>query len=243
MNIAVLLAGGSGTRMKASIPKQHLEIRGHQLVEYTLQAYSMCKGIDKLLVVSHRDWISTYKDLQDRFPKLEWIIEGGSKRSLSVYNAVVFLAQVCGPEDFIIMADAVRPCITNRELSELLASLKVNDAATSGMELYETVLKMSEDTISDIFYRDSMFRQTSPEAYRFESLRELYLDRPMAEVEQYQNIGIDQLHGMRKRIGIVRSTPLNFKITTSEDLLLFDMVVKKGFENYLKYENLGIDLP
>lgn len=243
MNIAVLLAGGSGTRMKASIPKQHLEIRGHQIVEYTLQAYSMSKDVDKVLIVSHVDWIGEYEKLQSRFPKLEWIIEGGSKRSLSVYNAVAFLAQICGPEDAVIVADAVRPCITNREISELLASLKVNDAATSGMELYETVLKISDRTISDIYYRDSMFRQTSPEAYRFAHLRDLYLNRPMAEVEQYQNIGIDQLHAMQKQIGIVRSTPLNFKITTGEDLLLFELVVKKGFENYLKSESLGVNIP
>lgn len=237
MNIAVLLAGGSGTRMKADVPKQHLHVKGHQIVEYTLLAFSMCEQIEAVLIVSHADWVEEYRSLKKRFPKLKWVIEGGSSRAMSVYNAVSFLSGQCAPTDKIIISDAVRPCVTNRELEELVASLESNDAATTGIELYETILKTADGSISEILYRDAMFRQTSPEAYRLQALEELYLQQPLAVVAKYQNIGIDQLHASRKKIGLVRSTPLNFKITTEEDLSLFETVVKKGFESFLISEH------
>lgn len=79
----------------------------------------------------------------------------------------------------------------------------------------------------DIIQRDGIIRQTSPEAYLFSILKKLYIDTDIEKVKQYRNIGIDLLYSMGINIGIVKSTPLNFKITTQEDLYYFDSIIKR----------------
>ena len=233
MNIVVLLAGGIGKRMKSSIPKQHLVVTGHQIIEYTLTAFCTNKAVDKVLVVSNPEYIDTIDKLRNNYEKLNWVIAGGNLRALSVYNAILFLNQYCTENDKVIISDAVRPCITYREVKELLDALDYYKGATTGVETYETILHTTDGKLNQIIPREGIIRQTSPEAYKFGVLKKLYLDTPIEKVTKYNNIGIDQMFDAGEDIGIVKSTAFNFKITTQEDLFYFDTVLKKGFDTIL----------
>lgn len=234
MNIVVLLAGGMGSRMNAATAKQHLIIRQHQIIEYTIMAFSVCKSVDSILVVSNAMHLKEVEDLKIKFQKLKYVIEGGSTRIESVLNAVKALQKICNENDKIIISDAARPCITTREIEDILCLLDKNIAVTSGIESYETILKTENGEISQIINRDGIVRQTSPEGYRFSTLKWLYIDANKEIISSYKNIGIDQLYGSGVKVGIVKSNPLNFKITTQSDLQLFDTVVKNGFYKFLE---------
>ena len=236
MNIVVLLAGGSGNRMKMNIPKQHIVVMSHQVIEYTLTAFCYNEAVDAVMVVSNPDYIDTVKSLQERFGKLKWIIPGGKTRMLSVYNAIKYLDVFCTDEDKIIISDAVRPCITFREVKEVYDRLEQFNVVSTCVEIYESVLRISDRAVSSFIPRDGLVRQTSPEGYRFSILKKLYLETEIHQIEQYKNIGIDQLLLTNETVGIVYSTPLNFKITTQEDLFYFNTVLKKGFDTILNGE-------
>lgn len=233
MNIVVLLAGGSGTRMKASVPKQHLIVKDHPVLEYTLTAFCTNEAVDAVLVVSNPSYLGAVQQLQPRFEKLKWVIPGGDTRILSVWHAVSFLKTICTPEDKIVLSDAVRPCITYREVRELLAKLEDYACVTTGVETYEHIMQTKDGSLSAIIPREGVFRQTSPEGYRFQTLAQLYLDTPIEQVREYGCIGIEQLIARGSSVGIVKSTPLNFKITTPEDIYYFDTVLKRGFDQIL----------
>lgn len=233
MNYVVLLSGGKGTRMQCNEPKQHIILHHRQIIEYTLTAFTSCDQVDAILVVSNEAYIPRVIELMPGYDKLKWVIEGGENRISSVRNAVKFLQRYCCPSDKIIISDAVRPCVTTSEIEKVYQSLEHYPAVTTGVEIYETILKMEEGSISQIIPRNGIVRQTSPEGYLFSILNKLYILEAEEVIKQYQNIGIDQLLAQHYKIGYVKSNPLNFKITTQEDLQIFETVVKHGYENLI----------
>ena len=168
---------------------------------------------------------------------MRYVIPGGDTRIASVKNAVRFLSDKIDDEDKIVISDAARPCITTREIKEMFVSLDTHIASTSGLECYETILKLENDKISQIIKRDGLIRQTSPEGYKFRALKWLYIKADADIINSYKNIGIDQLFASGADIGIVYSNHLNFKITTNDDLNLFETVVKNGFSSFLDGKN------
>lgn len=234
MNYVVLLAGGVGSRMNTSLPKQHICIKGKQVIEYTLTAFSSSDDVDKIVIVSNNEYVDRCKELKKVFPKIVDVIEGGNTRILSVYNALSYLKGFCMNDDKIIFSDAVRPCITMREISELYESLNLHCASTTGVELYETVLHIQDSELLDIKSRDGLLKQTSPEAYTFGTLEHLYFDVDYQHMQGYRNIGIDILFEQGKPIGIVKSTAYNFKITTQIDVDIFESVLRLGFNNIIQ---------
>lgn len=233
MNTVILLAGGIGSRLGLNVAKQHVVINDHQIIEYTLTAFSSSEVVDSIIVVSNINYIELVNDLKNKFPKLKIVVPGGKSRMQSVYNGIVAIKETAKDNDKIIISDAARPCVTNREVKEIVESLGTYMAVTSGIESNETILKTENGEITQIIQREGIVRQTSPEGYRFSALKWLYLNCDEEIISSYRNIGIDQLYASGVKIGIVKSNPLNFKITTPDDLNLFESVLKQGFDNII----------
>lgn len=227
MNVVVLLAGGSGTRMHSEIPKQHLVVNGRQVIEYTLERFSTCSAVDAILVVSNPSYKENVEALQSQFPKLRWVVSGGTTRSESVYNGIRFLREFCKPEDKILISDAVRPLVSLSEIEELLTCLDTYVAVTTGIQNHETLLKLEHGGVVEIIPRENIVRQTSPEGYKFYALDELYAEHNQEQVKQYRNIGIDQLHARGEKVAVVMSNLLNIKITNREDLCIFEAIAQQ----------------
>lgn len=228
----ILLAGGVGSRMKSTVPKQHIVIGNHQIIEYTLMAFSNCKKINSIMIVSNSSYIDLVKKLQSKYPLLNKVIVGGKTRIESVRNAIWELKDE-DDSDKVIISDAARPFVTKSEIEELINSLDTHVAVTTGLNSNETILKIEKNDVIQIIQRDGIIRQTSPEGYRLSTLKHLYLMANREIISSYRNIGIDQLHAEGVKIGIVKSNPLNFKITTPDDLLLFEAVLKCDFKKII----------
>lgn len=228
----ILLAGGSGTRMNLQIPKQHIVIKNHEIIEYTLTAFSNCELIDSIIVVSNIDYINEVEKFKFKFKKLHMVVAGGATRMESVKKAIEILRND-DDNDKIIISDAARPFITRREIEDIIKSLDNYVAVTTGINSNETILKVEQNEIVQIIQRDGIIRQTSPEGYKLYILKWLYLLSNPEIVKSYRNIGIDQLFASGMKIGIIKSNPLNFKITTQDDLVLFESALKNDFEKII----------
>lgn len=229
-NTVMLLAGGNGLRMGTNVPKQHIVMNEHQIIEYTLLAFSKCDAVDAILVISNKQYLEKLEAHKPFFPKLKWVIEGGTTRIRSVYSGVNFLKDKCFDTDKLIVSDGARPCITHSEIEGLYAALDNYKAATTVLKSYETILKIDNGEIHDLIPRDGIARQTSPEGYRYGDLKQLYLYEEDTVIDSYRNIGIDQMVAKGEKVAVVPSNVFNFKITTSDDLFMFDYVLKKGFD-------------
>ncbi len=233
MVTVILLAGGSGTRISNKIAKQHIMVSNHQIIEYTLKAFSNCDFVDRIIVASNPQYVDCVKKMQKCFPKLADVCLGGETRILSAFNALKKIESTSDDDDIIIISDAARPCITKSEINAIITKFDEYDVVTSCISCYETVLFINDGSIKKIIPRDGLFRQTSPEAYRFKVLKKLYFGKSAKSIKQYTNIGLDKAILGGFRVGYVLSNPLNFKITTEKDLKLFESIVNSNFEELI----------
>ena len=230
MNIAVILSGGSGSRvLNTSLPKQYIKVAGKMIVEHTIEIYQNSNDIDAIVLVVNNSYIDYMKSRAGAYPKLIKIIEGGNDRIHSVLNAVIFLNTLCKPGDKIIIADSVRPCVLKRDIHNIMDELNNYECATTGIECYETLFKSGTNMETEsIIPRDRVYRQTSPEGYKFEALKFLYLDADEETICSYKNIGLDRLHSLGRKVKIVKCYSYNFKITTNEDVGIFEAMLLTG---------------
>lgn len=235
MNIAVILSGGIGSRVSnTSLPKQYTQVANKMIIEHTIDIYQKSSYIDAIILVAGSSYIDFVESKTKHYSKIIKVIEGGHDRIHSVLNAVIFMGNQCKPDDKIIVADSVRPCVSQRDVRNIIHELDNYEGATTGIECYETLFKSNLNMETDtIIPRDMLYRQTSPEGYKFHILKSLYLDANDITISSYKNIGLDVLHSMGKDVKIVKSTSYNFKITTNEDIELFKAMLLSGMLNSL----------
>lgn len=233
-NVVVLLAGGSGLRMHSDIPKQHIVMNEHQIIEYTLLAFSKCEDVDAILVVGNNQYQDKLEAHKLFFPKLKWVIGGGDTRIMSAFNAISFLQDKLFDTDNIIISDGARPCITKTEIKGLVSALDSYKGATTALTSYETLVRYESGEVREIIPREGIARQTSPEGFKYGMLKQLYLYTDIDIVKEYKNIGVDQLLQQGEKVAVIDSNVFNFKITTTEDLYMFDYILKKGFEKIIE---------
>lgn len=77
MNYLIILAGGAGTRLSKCIAKQHIKVKGHDIIEYTIKAFSQIEDIDSIIVVSNKDYLGEFNKIQQLYRKVNHIIGGG----------------------------------------------------------------------------------------------------------------------------------------------------------------------
>ena len=107
MNVAVLLAGGSGRRMGGPEPKQFIEIAGRTILEHSIRAFHQHEGIDRIVIVSHADYIDRVKEIARPYTKVTAVVPGGKERCGSALNA----RKPASEGDRLQIHDAVRPVV------------------------------------------------------------------------------------------------------------------------------------
>ena len=140
MNIAIILAGGTGKRMGSDIPKQFFELDGKTVIEHSIDAFEQADGIDEITVVVHPSWMEHMKHIASNreWKKLTHILEGGEERYFSSLNAIA--AHLDYPDDTnLIMHDAARPWITQDIICRVLKAMEEHEAVGVGVPSTDTV--------------------------------------------------------------------------------------------------------
>ena len=151
MNIAVIFAGGVGTRMNTKDkPKQFLMVHGKPIIVHTIEKFQEHEQIDGIIVVCVKSWIEYMKEMQFRYrlDKIGKIVPGGSTGQLSIYNGLKAAEELYGIEDNIVLIhDGVRPLITDEVISENIASVKKYGNAITCAPTKESVILVNEDNV------------------------------------------------------------------------------------------------
>ncbi len=226
-NYVILLAGGVGTRMGAEIPKQFLEVQGKPIIVYSIENFQRNPAIEKIVVVCVKAWIHRLQELVEvyQLTKVQWIIEGGQTGHDSIRNGVFFLKDKVSKDDFIIVHDAVRPILPQKAIDELLRVAHERGNASSCIACHPPIV-VKDDEISGTrdIERDQIILTASPQAFSFELALECY---EQAEAEDYHTSTFTSslLIHCRKRVYFAKGTTCNIKITTREDLALFEALL------------------
>lgn len=226
MNIAIILAGGAGKRMGCDIPKQFLELNGHTVIEYSIDAFEQENNIDEIAVVVHPEW---RKHLEDIFASRGWkklshIIDGGEERYMSSLNAIA--AYLDYPDDTnLILHDAARPWVSKNIIKHVLEALKEHEAVGVGVPSTDTVWDVRRELSGERFVaripeRKRMWRAQTPQAFRLPVIRDAY-QRALQDPNftATDDCGVVRQYMPEIKIYLVEGEEQNRKITFKEDLM------------------------
>ena len=227
-NYVILLAGGIGKRMGSSIPKQFIEVSGKPIIAYSIENFQRNTQIDKIVVVCVKDWIDRLKEIIAKYSlsKVEWIIEGGSTGHDSIRNGVFFLKDKLIPDDFIIVHDAVRPILPQKAIDEVIRVAHEKGNASSSIVCHPPIVYTEdfESGITDID-REHVMLTASPQAFKYSLALKCYEQAERENRHDFTFTSSLLIH-CGERVYFAKGTTSNIKITTKEDIALFEALLK-----------------
>lgn len=239
-NIAIIIAGGSGSRMGQNIPKQFINVYDKPVLIYTLEGFQRHPMIDAIEVVCIEGWEKVLQAYANQFniSKLQWITVGGDSAQESIRNGVYNLEGKVNDDDIIIIHDGIRPMIDDSVLTDVIKKAEKYGNAVTSMPYNEQIFvvdKDDENTTTQFIPRETIRRVSTPQAYRYNLLNTKYH-------EAYtKNIGIHGSHyanTMMVELGVklyfAKGSDKNIKLTTKDDLELFKGYMTKEEDKWLK---------
>lgn len=225
MNIALIIAGGIGSRMGQDIPKQFIDVYGKPVIIYTLEAFQNHPNIDAIQVVCLEGWHDILRGYATKFgiTKLVGICNGGKIVQESIYNGVKEISKKYSENDVVIIHDGVRPLVDISILSDVIMKTEKYGNAVSSMPYNEQIfVKLDEGSTNQYIPRETLQRVVTPQGYKLGKLKNAY-DKAFAE-----NIGIGTsayTNTMMVELGEVlyfaAGSDKNIKLTTIENLEIF----------------------
>lgn len=227
--IAIIPAGGKGLRAGnagkkgVATPKQYLRINNKEIIAYTLQAFQKNKLIKEIIIAAEPYYfdlliriINKYK-----FKKVKLIVEGGETRQHSVYNAL--LSADAKENDLIVVHDAARALLPEEVLTNSIKCAKEKGNALVCIKAKDTLIK-TKKYVEEYLNRDEVYYVQTPQIFKYKDLL-----KAMRQAFRENFIGTDEsmlVQRIGKKINIVEGSVFNFKITTPEDIKLFERLVK-----------------
>ena len=240
MNIAIIIAGGSGQRMGQDIPKQFINVYDKPVLIYTLESFERHPQVDAILVVCIDGWHDVLRAYAKQFgiSKLKWIVSGGASGQESIRNGVFHLEGIAAPDDLIIIHDGIRPLVDDSVLSDVLAKAKIYGNAVSSMPYNEQIFVIDSENpemTTQYIPRETLRRVSTPQAYRFDILDARYHEAFEKGIGIY---GSSYTNTMMTELGetlhFAAGSDKNIKLTTKDDLELFKAYLKADRATWLK---------
>lgn len=236
--IAIIIAGGSGSRMGQDIPKQFINVYDKPVLIYTLESFQNHPQIDAIELVCLDGWHDIVWAYAKQFniTKLKWIISGGSTGQESIRNGVYNLEGKCDKDDIIIIHDGVRPLVDEAVLSDVIIKCEEHGNAVSSMPYNEQIfVKDDEESTTKFIPRETLRRVVTPQAYRFDLLDEKYHE---AFEKQIGIFGSAYTNTMMVDLGVklyfAAGSDRNIKLTTKDNLEMFKAYLKLDKDKWLK---------
>lgn len=238
MNIAVIIAGGSGQRLGQDIPKQFINVYDKPVLVYTLEGFQKHPLIDEIGLVCLDGWHDVARAYARQFniDKLRWIVSGGETAQESIRNGVYYLEGKCGESDTVIIHDGIRPLVDGSVLTDVIQKCEKYGNAVTALPYNEQIF-VADDEVSTVRYipRESLRRVSTPQAYKYGRLDQAYHEAFEKGVGIYGSAYTNTMMvELGERLYFAGGSDKNIKITTKDDLELFKAYLKMEKDNWLK---------
>ena len=223
---AVVPAGGTGTRMGGTVPKQFLELNGKPILYYTLKTLQDCGIISELiLVVPEKEYDNACTDWLGKPEIVTKVVVGGKKRQDSVYNG---FCELSPQTEIVLVHDGVRPFLSHQMIQESVDAAREYGAAITAIPVNDTIKRVDDSgLVSQTVDREGLWRVQTPQVFRYELLQEAF---KKANSEKFY--GTDEgtlIEHLGKPVKVVEGSEQNIKITRPEDLRLSEIFISKAF--------------
>lgn len=234
--VAVVLAGGSGSRLGASVPKQLLALGGATLLEHCVAAFDRAPGIDQVLVVVPAELVDQTRAELSNVAKLAAVIAGGAARTDSTRAAIDWLNAGLTPggaaDCNVLFHDAARPLIDQRTISACLTALGKWLAVGVVVPTADTIVEVADDKLQRVLPRDSLARCQTPQGFRLSVIASAYrlaaADPDFAAIPATDDCGVVLRYRPDVQVAAVTGSERNLKITYAADLAVAEALLRLG---------------
>lgn len=224
MNIALILSGGTGSRVGGDIPKQYTKVHGRMLIAFCLNMFTKHKKTDGIWIVAAREWQEKITEECDRLGIDTKMIKGfslpGDTRQLSILNGLRDINSYVSPDvdPVVIIHDAARPNLTPEFLDKCLDAMDGYDGVMPVLPMKDTVY-FSEDgkSVDKLLDRSRIFAGQAPELYRLHAYLEAN-ERLLPDDIQRINGSTEPAVLAGLKVAMIPGDENNYKITTKKDL-------------------------
>ena len=234
LQVAILLAGGSGQRFGADRPKQFVRIGERTVLEHSLAAFEQSPHIDAILIVSHPQHLDEVRELlpSSQHPKLLAVVAGGAERQDSTLNALRALTQITDSpleQIRILIHDAVRPAVSQSIIERVCTALHTHQAANLVVPVTDTLLEVNDNGTTAAMPSRARFRRVqTPQGFHAATLQHAY-DVALTDpnFQATDDCGVVFRYLPEVKIALVEGEQRNIKLTYPEDLyVLHHLLVK-----------------
>ncbi|MGN0061415.1 MAG: 2-C-methyl-D-erythritol 4-phosphate cytidylyltransferase [Alloprevotella sp.] len=242
MYYAVILAGGTGSRMGIDRPKQLLPLCGSTVLEHSVAAFVRHAAIAAIIIVVHPSTLAEVEDIVRRRQAAEaaWakvcrIVTGGATRaesSLKALEAIEALRSEQGEEAapaHVLFHDAARPLVSQRIITDVCQALRQEKAVNVGVAMTDTVVRCIDGIQTETPPRDGLFRVQTPQGFCLDTICQAYA-RAMADpaFQATDDCGIVLRYLPHTPIRLVEGDEKNLKLTYASDIPLFEMLLARA---------------
>lgn len=238
MNIALIIAGGTGNRMGQDIPKQFMHVDGCPIIIHTMRCFQMHPDVDAIAVVCLKGWDTVLQAYANQFDidKLKWIFPGGNTGMESIHNGIYGLKDAgCDDEDLVLIHDSVRPLLCQEIISNNIAVCKTYGYAITGIKCREAILESDDGFRADkSIPRDKLIRTQTPQTFRLGSILRVHEDARLKGIADSvaSCTLIAEIGG--RNMYIVPGSEKNIKVTTVEDIEILKALMHTNKDEWLK---------
>lgn len=221
-NIAIILAGGVGSRLGMSTPKQFFKVAGKMVVEHTIDVFERNQHIDEIAIVSNPALVADFENivLRNKWRKVKKILKGGAERYYSSLSAITAYQN----EDAnLIFHDAVRPLVSQRIIDDVVKALDTHRAVNVAVPSADTIIEVDGDFITNIPDRSRLRRGQTPQAFDRQLIADAY-EKALKDpnFRTTDDCGVVRTYLPEEPIFVVRGEESNMKLTYREDTYMMD---------------------
>jgi 2-C-methyl-D-erythritol 4-phosphate cytidylyltransferase len=222
--------------MHSILPKQFIDVDVMPIIVHNILNFQLSNRVDSIVVVCVKDWIPKMQGMVDKFSltKVKWIIPGGDTGHDSTRNAIFFLRDKLSDDDFVIIHDAARPLLPQIIIDDLMRVAKEKGNACASLPCHETIVVTDNQTdgVEEID-RNKIRRIQTPQAYKYSTIYEVYKKAEADNRHDFVYANTCAIH-YGVRIYFSEGFDNNIKITTKEDIALYESLLKFKEEDLVK---------
>ena len=228
--VGVILAAGSGSRTGLATPKQFLPLGGKTVLEHSVQTFNNHKGIDQVVIVTAPEFMDRVKYIvkANCWTKVTAVLAGGKERFDSSLAAVRHFSDQ--PETVMLFHDAARPLVSDRIITDTLKAMEQYDAVDVAIPAVDTIVQCNREGtyMESIQDRNLLWRMQTPQGFRQKTIQEAYqiaLKDPHFTATDDCGTVLRYLPDVK--VGIVRGSERNIKLTYADDLSLLEFLLSR----------------
>ncbi|OGP88210.1 MAG: hypothetical protein A2031_04690 [Deltaproteobacteria bacterium RBG_19FT_COMBO_43_11] len=233
--VAIIPAGGVGKRLKAKEAKQYLLLDDIPVLVHALKVFQEAKVINEIVLVLPKDDVASSKQLINNYclTKVTAVVAGGRQRQDSVRNGLAAISSKC---DVVIIHDAVRPFVREELINKVVAAAKTTGAASVGVKAKDTIKETKKNnTVATTIPRKNLWLTQTPQAFKFELLKKAY--KVAYDKKYYGTDDASLVERVGKKIKMIEGSYENIKITTPEDMIIAEALMKEKSGSKINYRS------